>query len=97
MNDYAAYASKKRREMLEAGINIDGSTARSEAHRLASCAGKPSYDTAQEAHAITRTRNKRLGKKSRTPRLDAYRCEHCGRYHIGSSKPRGIKVARRKK
>lgn len=46
--------------------------------RNSSCRGKERFDSARLAHAVIRR-----GEFTHRPR-DAYRCSHCGFYHIGS-------------
>lgn len=47
--------------------------------RNSSCRGKERFDSARLAHAVIRR-----GESTHRPR-DAYRCSHCGFYHIGSA------------
>lgn len=58
--------------------------------RSGSCDGKEAYDSARLVHAVLRR-----GARARGPR-QAYRCDHCGFYHIGSSLKPSAKLARKR-
>jgi hypothetical protein len=51
-----------------------------------SCDGKERYETAQLAEKVCRRRNasKRQMRKSDRRPLEAYRCQHCGFFHLGT-------------
>lgn len=51
---------------------------------LAQCAGKEKYETPALAHAVARRRNRR----SRDTRVNPYRCQYCGHYHMGTGRRR---------
>lgn len=46
----------------------------------AQCEGKPCFDSPKLAWAVMEDRQRSRGKR------DVYRCEYCGRWHIGGGK-----------
>lgn len=54
--------------------------------RASQCQGKVGFESAALAHQVNRLRSKRHGgKKNRRPPRDAYKCGHCGKWHLGRS------------
>jgi hypothetical protein len=53
-----------------------------------SCDGKQAFESARLAHEVVKARmgTKRRGQPKRHP-MKAYRCDHCGSYHICTSRP----------
>jgi hypothetical protein len=54
--------------------------------RNSSCQGKVAFDSVEAAHEqIGRMRRRRNFRNRRASRLNAYRCQFCGSYHIGNT------------
>lgn len=59
----------------------------SERERLAACAGKVAFASAALAHALQQ-RRRRNGRKGTFRDNEPYRCQHCGKWHIGGNAKR---------
>lgn len=53
------------------------------AGEISSCVGKQALPTAALAHAVLR-RSMRRGKRGARRIRQAYRCRHCGFWHLGA-------------
>ena len=51
--------------------------------RLSDCEGKESYATKGAAMTVIRRITRKPGRR-RPHELNAYRCVHCGQFHIGN-------------
>ena len=59
------------------------------------CQGKEPYKTAGLARKVLRRRVGRAKSKGNSPNMVAYRCPHCGSYHIGTN-PRTVRIVKRR-
>lgn len=55
------------------------------AYRIAACDGKAAYDSRDLAERVAK-RGRRFGKAES---LRAYRCESCGKWHVGGGSGKG--------
>lgn len=55
---------------------------REEPARLSMCEGKQQFADRARAHMVAQAMNRRAGRGN----ANAYRCRHCGSWHVGSAR-----------